>query len=87
MSRTQPPRTGAAEPIRVVPRPRTVTGTRWRCASPSITPMSATRRGLITATGRNEILLLSKEAAKHAAGSVRTTRAPSRRWSCWVAER
>ena len=81
MSITQPPRTGAAEPMSVVPRPRTVTGTRCRFASASTTPMSASFRGLITAAGGNEILLLSKDAANSAAGSVRTTLAPSRRLS------
>jgi hypothetical protein len=81
MSITHPPRIGAAEPINVVPRPRTVTGTRCRFASSSATPISASRRTLITAVGRNEILLLSNDAAKRDASSVNTTRPPRRRRS------
>src|SRR5471032_3110246 len=49
--------------------------------------MSASLRGLMTASGRNEILLLSNDAAKRASPPVKTTREPSRRLSWRVAER
>ncbi|OQB90875.1 MAG: hypothetical protein BWX86_02139 [Verrucomicrobia bacterium ADurb.Bin122] len=84
---THPPRNGAAEPVSVVPAPRTVTGTRWRLASASTAAMSASLRGNTTASGENRILLLSKPAAYSDCASVRTTLAPKRRRSVCVAVR
>jgi hypothetical protein len=63
MSITQPPRTGAAEPMSVVPRPRTVTGTRCRFASTEHdADVGLLPAGVMTASGRKEILLLSNDA-------------------------
>jgi hypothetical protein len=84
MSMTQPPRTGAAEPINVVPRPRTVTGTRCLFASSNKMPTSFSFRGVMTASGRNDILLLSNEAAQQPCFEV-STEAPRRFFSCRVA--
>ena len=83
-STTQPPRTGVAAPVNVVPRPRVVTGTPCRFANSSTTPTSASFRTRTTASGRNGIFALSNEAASSDAESVKTIFPPSRRFNCEV---
>ena len=82
---TQPPLIGAQAPVVPVPRPRTVTGTRCSLASFSVTPMSSSVAGRITASGMKDRRMLSNDAAKHAASSVRTTCGPSFARRAWVA--
>src|SRR5580658_3498430 len=84
-SSTHPPRAGAAEPVRLVPRPRTVTGTRRRFARARTAATSSRSLGEMTACGAKAILLLSNEAARVESRSVRTTPGPSLRFSCLVA--
>ena len=48
---TQPPRMGALAPVLPVPRPRTVSGTRWVLARRTATWSAGTSRGRITASG------------------------------------
>ena len=81
---TQPPAMGAADPIKVVPRPRTVTGTPYLFAITRTSPISSSLRGVITAQGRKDNLLLSKDAAQHPRSEVSTDR-PRRRFKARVA--
>src|SRR5689334_1772853 len=85
VSTTQPPCTGVAAPVSVVPRPRVVTGTPCRLASSRTTPTSDGCLTRITATGRYGIFALSNDAATSEAASVATTREPRRRFSAAVA--
>ena len=62
-SKTQPPRTGTAEPVAEEPAPRVVTGIVCACANFKTTPTSASDRILITASGKNDTRKLSIEAA------------------------
>ena len=71
---THPPLTGAAYPIKVVPLPLTVTGTRCLLAKVNTTPTSTSLRGVITAQGKKEILLLSNDAAQQPRSDESTQR-------------
>ena len=72
-SKTQPPRTGTAEPVAEEPAPRVVTGIVCACANFKTTPTSAADRILITASGKNDTRKLSIEAAFKSA-DLRCTR-------------
>jgi hypothetical protein len=75
-SSTQPPLIGDPDPVSEDPDPRVVTGTLCLLASSSTVVMSARVFGLMTASGRNDSLLPSNDAANTASWSV-VTRRPS----------